>query len=305
MKKSLLVATLLSCFAGFAGKKDLKSPQKFRLERSYAIKNKSATEGLAMRVFIPDVISYQNAQVLQSEYSMQPREKKPLPNGTEQLTFDLELAPAEEKKIRLQWDIELRGYNATATPGAVQLSAEDRERYLKPGKYFESDNAEIAEKTQGVVAGQATDLQKARAIFEFVRTHVAYQRLGADTKGALYALRNRKGDCTEYAALIVAMSRAAGIPARLNGVMNLQNDNGSVGTDNHNHAEVYLADYGWVPAEATFKSLEFGEMHNAEIIVRRGLWTDTGTGWVAWSITKKSDKNKEIKLLGHRWQKLD
>ena len=150
--RSAFVATLLlfTC-AGFAGKKDLRSPQKFRLERSYAIKNKSATEALAMRVFIPDVISYQNARVLQSEYSIQPMEKKTLPNGTEQLTFDLELAPAE----------------------------------------------------------------------------------------------------------------------------------------------------------ATFKSLEFGEMHNAEIIVHRGLWTDTGTGWVSWSIPKKSDKIKEIKLLGHRWQNLD
>lgn len=304
--RSAFVATLLlfTC-AGFAGKKDLRSPQKFRLERSYAIKNKSATEALAMRVFIPDVISYQNARVLQSEYSIQFMEKKPLPNGTEQLTFDLELAPAEEKKIRLQWHIELRGFNATAAPGAAELSGADRERYLKPGKYFESDNAEIAKKTGDIVAGQPNDFQKARAIFEFVRAHVAYERFGADTKGALYALKNRKGDCTEYAALIVAMSRAAGIPARLNGVMNLQNDNGSAGTDNHNHAEVYLADYGWVPAEATFKSLEFGEMHNAEIIVRRGLWTDTGTGWVSWSIPKKSDKIKEIKLLGHRWQKLD
>ena len=33
--------------------------------------------------------------------------------------------------------------------------------------------------------------------------------------GALYALRQRRGDCSEYACLVVALCRAAGIPARM------------------------------------------------------------------------------------------
>ena len=266
MKNLTLAALCLIPFSGFAKKKDNKSPLRYQFERSYSVKNKSATEPFKIKVFIPDIVSYQNAQVVKATYSIQPNDRKSLANGMEQMTFELELAPAEQKIIQLQWEIELRGFSALETPNKQPLSAEDRERYLQPGKYYESDNAEIIEKTNAVTGGKTTEPEKMQEIFAFVRSHVAYQRFGAQTKGALFALQNGKGDCTEYAALIVAMSRAAGIPARLNGVMALKNDSGSAGTDNHNHAEVYLSDYGWVPAEATFKSLSLGEMANFEVI---------------------------------------
>jgi transglutaminase-like putative cysteine protease len=289
----------------FAAKKDNQSPQKFRLERSYSVKNKSATEVFRIRVFIPDVISYQNTKVLSATYNIQPSERKTLANGMEQMDFDLEMTPGEEKIIHLQWDIQLEGFSALEQAGRQPLTAEDRQHYLQAGKFFESDHPELVATTSKVTAEKTTELEKAQAIFDFVRTHVKYQRFGADTKGALYALQNKKGDCTEYSALIVAMSRAAGIPARLNGVMALKTDSGKAGTDNHNHAEIYLAEYGWVPAEATFKSLSLGGMVNFEIILRKGLWTDKGNGWFAWKVSSKFSKLQEIKMLGHKWQKLD
>jgi transglutaminase-like putative cysteine protease len=237
-------------------------------------------------------------------YSIEPAERTLMANGAEQLMFDLEMAPREEKIIHLQWEIQLTGLNALAQTNPQALSAEDRQRYLEAGTLYESDNPEIIAKTNAVIAEKSTELEKANAIFAFVRSHVKFFRFGADSKGALYALQNGRGDCTEYAALIVAMSRAAGIPARLNGVMAFNKaDTGKAGTDNHNNAEVFIAGHGWVPAEATFKNLAFGQMANFEVILRRGLRTDKN-GWVSWKVASDAAKIKDVKMLGHKWQKL-
>lgn len=304
IQRHILCALLLFTSAASAAKKDYQSPQKYLLERSYSVKNKSDTQAFRIKVYIPDVQSYQNATLLKATYSIEPAERTQLMNGAEQLMFDLEMAPREEKVIHLQWEIQLAGINALAQTNQLVLSAEDRQRYLEAGTLYESDNPEIIAKTNAVIAEKATELEKAEAIFAFVRSHVKFFRFGADSKGALYALQNGKGDCTEYAALIVAMSRAAGIPARLNGVMAFNKaDTGKAGTDNHNHAEVFITGHGWVPAEATFKSLAFGQMANFEVILRRGLRTDKN-GWVSWKVASEAAKIKEVKMLGHKWQKL-
>lgn len=95
-----------------------------------------------------------------------------------------------------------------------------------------------------------------------------YVKFGSDNKGALYALQNKKGDCNEYAALIVALSKAAGIPARINTVMSMHKD-GKALYDNHNNAEVYL-DGKWLPAEPMFGVKEIGRLADDEIILRLG-----------------------------------
>ena len=59
--------------------------------------------------------------------------------------------------------------------------------------------------------------QTARAIFDWVREHIRDAGYDGTDRGALYALTQGKGDCTEYAALFVALCRRAGIPARAMG----------------------------------------------------------------------------------------
>ena len=57
-------------------------------------------------------------------------------------------------------------------------------------------------------------------------------------------MRYKKGDCTEYADLFVAVCRAKNIPARVITGISVQSDNTKA---KHNWAEVYLKEYGWVP----------------------------------------------------------
>jgi hypothetical protein len=304
MKRFLAAFLCLGIAASFSPAGRDKEPQKFLLERSYSVKNTSADQAIRIKVNIPDVVSCHGAKILKSTYSSQPASRKTFSNGMEQMIFELNLQPGEEKIISLAWQMLLSEVNVLETPSEQSLSEEDRALYLQPGTLYECDHPEIVAKANEITTGKTTDLEKAKSIFEFVKSNIEFYRFGAESKGALYALQN-KGDCTEYAALIVAMCRASKIPARLNGVMVMKTDTGSAGTDNHNHAEVFLSDYGWVPAEATFKSASFGQQFNFEIILRKGLRTDKGNAWFSYNIAKKHNSFKEIKMLGHKWKKIN
>lgn len=60
-------------------------------------------------------------------------------------------------------------------------------------------------------------LETAQAIYEWVKDELTYEGYVAQGKGALSALKTRTGDCTEYAALVVALARANAIPSRMVG----------------------------------------------------------------------------------------
>jgi transglutaminase/protease-like cytokinesis protein 3 len=121
------------------------------------------------------------------------------------------------------------------TPEAVELQPG---RYLNAEPLFEYDNEAFLRLAPEFPAEASHET--ARTIFAWVRGYlqdVGYD--GAD-RGALHALTQKKGDCTEYATLFVAFCRRAGIPARaLGGYVTSQNavlDPAAY----HNWAEYYL-----------------------------------------------------------------
>ena len=90
----------------------------------------------------------------------------------------------------------------------------------------------------------APPLDRARTIFDWTRQHVrdvGYQRRD---RGALYALKEGRGDCSEYMALFVALCRLNGLPARGLGGYVCEHDRVLHSQDYHNWAEFY-ADGAW------------------------------------------------------------
>ena len=89
------------------------------------------------------------------------------------------------------------------------------QRYLLPEPHVESDAPEVLALAARVPdARQDGPLATARAAWKVTRSHLRYV-LQRDEYGALYAAQNKVGDCTEYAALFVALCRARGLPARV------------------------------------------------------------------------------------------
>jgi transglutaminase-like putative cysteine protease len=73
-----------------------------------------------------------------------------------------------------------------------------------------------------------------------VSNNIEYSGYITEDRGALYALTHRQGDCTEYAHLVVALSRANNIPARMIGGYVTEHDIVPKPQDYHNWAEVFL-----------------------------------------------------------------
>src|SRR3989344_2355176 len=94
----------------------------------------------------------------------------------------------------------------------TKLTKEEKEKYLQPQSYWETDSAQIKEK--------ARELKTAEEIYKFVVDYLKYskERLSLakiDRLGAQAAM-NEPGNavCMEFSDLFIALSRAAGIPAK-------------------------------------------------------------------------------------------
>lgn len=85
--------------------------------------------------------------------------------------------------------------------------------YLGQEALVEWDAPEFAELTPRFTEG--TPAEMTREIFEWVRNHVKDTGYSGRDRGALYALTQAEGDCTEYASLFVSLCRRQGIPARI------------------------------------------------------------------------------------------
>lgn len=83
-------------------------------------------------------------------------------------------------------------------------------------------------------------LQTSRHIFNWVARHIKYAGYIRENRGALYALREKSGDCTEYMYLFIALARLNGIPARGLGGYVYRDDAFLKPEDYHNWAEFYV-----------------------------------------------------------------
>jgi hypothetical protein len=103
---------------------------------------------------------------------------------------------------------------ATCPLDAMPLDDTERRRALESTQWLESADPALVKRAQRLAAG-GDAAAKMRRLAGFVRRHMGTQidMLGYGT--ALEALRTRRGDCTEFAVLLAALGRAAGVPTRI------------------------------------------------------------------------------------------
>jgi transglutaminase-like putative cysteine protease len=95
---------------------------------------------------------------------------------------------------------------------ANPMVVSDVETFLKPEAYIESDNPELCRLAKTLK--DTTPLKTAERIFQWIVDNVHYAGYLRNDRGALYALRHRQGDCTEFMYLFAALCRSNNIPAR-------------------------------------------------------------------------------------------
>jgi len=154
---------------------------------------------------------------------------------------------------------------AVELSGAGTAKAEDPAvlvRYTAPTALLPTDGI-VRETSAAIVAGAKTDLEKARAIYEWVVTngHRDPKTRGCGLGDVKFMLENKAlgGKCADLNALFVALARSQGIPARdvygvrvgpsALGYSSLGKSGGDVTKAQHCRAEFYLAGHGWVPVD--------------------------------------------------------
>lgn len=93
------------------------------------------------------------------------------------------------------------------------------QRYLKCTYTIDCEEKSVKEKALMLAIGQETVVEKAKAIFYFVRDQIKYNPYVPlytleDNKASI-TLKRGEGYCVQKAILLAALARASGIPARL------------------------------------------------------------------------------------------
>ena len=149
-----------------------------------------------------------------------------------------------------------------ARPRAPKPNAAVAGNYLISTKYIPTDGI-VKETAAKITKSAATDLDKARAIYEWVveNTYRNPETRGCGLGNIRFMLESGDlgGKCADLNALYVGLARAAGLPARdVYGIRTAPSALGykSLGTSSevitkaqHCRAEVYLRGYGWAPVD--------------------------------------------------------
>ncbi len=158
--------------------------------------------------------------------------------GNQILHFHFDhLAPYARQMVTVEATVEM-------SDTSHKEKLKDKKQWLRPEPYVESKDPLIVATSNQL--RQKNTLATARAMFEFVAGHIAYSGYLRNERGARYALKYRKGDCTEYADLFAALCRAGGIPSRRMGGYIFSQESGQLdGSRYHNWSQAFI-DGHWI-----------------------------------------------------------
>ncbi|AEG19000.1 Ig-like domain-containing protein [Methanobacterium paludis] len=132
--------------------------------------------------------------------------------------------------------------------------------YLQETKNCQSTNAQIIALSKSIIAnaGATTTYAKAMAIFNWVRNNIDYSFYYNTKYGAVGTLNAKTGNCVDTTHLLIALERAAGIPARyVHGYCKFS----SGSWYGHVWAQIYV-DGKWYAADAISYRNTFGVINN-------------------------------------------
>jgi transglutaminase-like putative cysteine protease len=135
-------------------------------------------------------------------------------------------------------------------------------RFLEPSNYVPIDGI-VKETATAITRGARTDLEKARAIYEWIveNTFRDPKTRGCGLGDIRFMLesKNLGGKCADLNPLFVGLARASGLPARdaygvrvapsRQGFKSLGAATTTITKSQHCRAEVFLDGYGWVPVD--------------------------------------------------------
>jgi transglutaminase-like putative cysteine protease len=222
----------------------------------YGFTVKNLPTGKRVHIWIPVAQSdaYQEVRIVSSKGDLPVKKARESKYGNEMYFAETTGATQPELHFDVEYDVVRHERVALSTAPhvvAVSLTAKDRQEDLQPDALVPITGlpADLAAK---VTQGKTQPLDKARAIYDYVFTTMRYDKTGTGWGhgDVLYACDAKKGNCTDFHSLFIAMARSQGIPARFEIGFPLPPDKHSAEVAGyHCWADFYVDGKGWIPVD--------------------------------------------------------
>jgi transglutaminase-like putative cysteine protease len=249
LRKSLFafLATLLFLPLASAQPPAIAASERVDFSMHFDISAPPETKKITFTILVPPDIENRQ-KLVRKKYSIQP-EREFQENGSTYARIVIH-NPPRSLKMNIDCEVVLYRYDLeTALAHKGKVTAETKQAlapFLAEEKYLEVNDTAI-QKAAKTIAGKNGE-PGVRQVMDFVAQTLQKGPFDPADHGAVWALKNKHGDCTEYSDLFVALCRAKGIPARAcEGYLITEVVKGD--TPKHDRAEVYLHDLGWVPID--------------------------------------------------------
>jgi hypothetical protein len=253
LRRSLLALLLaLSALSAVAQKE-----RHFNFHYTFTVKN--VTLGERVRVWIPLAHSdaFQDVKVTSKDGDLPIEQVHQREYGNEVLYAETSKADKGEYKFSVDYDVVRKEHVVLANGKPLADARSAPAPRVELARFLEADRlvpvtglpAQLAaEQTKGA----ATQLEKARDIYEYVFRTMKYDKTGTgwghgDT---LWACDSKRGNCTDFHSVFISMARSEKIPARFQvgfSVPPVKHSAEIAGY--HCWAEFYLDSTGWVPVD--------------------------------------------------------
>jgi len=225
----------------------------FTFHYGFTVKNLPA--GKKVRIWIPAAHSdaFQEVRVVSARGDLPLKKTRESKFGNEiyfaetrssqpELHFDIEYDVVRHERIAL---------HSSAHIVPAKLTNQERHNDLQPDSLVPVTGvpADLATK---VTEGKSVPLGKARAIYDYVFSTMRYDKTGTGwgRGDVLYACDAKKGNCTDFHSLFIAMARSQGIPARFEIGFPLPADKHSAEIAGyHCWSDFYIDGKGWIPVD--------------------------------------------------------
>jgi transglutaminase-like putative cysteine protease len=226
----------------------------FTFHYSFTVRNLSAGEKVRLWIPAAQSDSYQEVRIISAKGDLPLKKASESKYGNQiyyaettsaqpELHFDIEYEVVRRERAAL-------GQNAPHVIRA-SLSPQEKQQDLQPDVLVPVTGlpADLAAK---VTQGKTGSLDQARAIYDYVFTTLSYDKTGSGwgRGDVLYACDAKKGNCTDFHSLFIAMARSQGIPARFEIGFPLPPDRHSAEIAGyHCWSDFYVEGRGWIPVD--------------------------------------------------------
>jgi transglutaminase-like putative cysteine protease len=223
----------------------------------YAFTVKDVPAGERVRIWFPTAHSdeYQQVKVVSAKGDLPLKKARESRFGNEIYFAEASKTKAGFLHFEVIYDVVRREH---LTLGLVRprlqnasLDKKDSGLYLSADKLVPITGVP-ADLAAQVTSGKDSQLTKARAIYDYVFANMSYDKSGTGWGhgDVLYACNAKKGNCTDFHSLFIAMARSQGIPARFEIGFSVPADKASGDIAGyHCWAEFFNPQNGWIPVD--------------------------------------------------------